>query len=430
MSNTKHVSAIPSPQYPALAAAEYLSSPVEVVESPTAPPTAVPDESMAYVEFIAKAGPLANVSQETAEQIKEVHRLRGEEDPAGFASAMARTRRATRLIDIELEKVSTLKERFPTRDDRTRSMKVKINAAYLGFLCGELTLNTMAATAQGDDPLKAALSFFGVAAGTLIVGYAVGRQIRDAVDRAAAGPVPEDLAGKGFDDLYADSGKRWWSPVPDLVFWVALLVAYAAATGLLIATLRQESDGTPLWGLMSAVMALASAAPGYLMRNKVSDLIEASEDEISEQQKLIDADAKVIREHNRAQQASRGAQMALPHRVAAIGLANYTTTYGMLSSQGHIVGTNAARSAMPAELPQLEVQLPVAKVPSPDEVWESDWEIVQRGRGSRDADAGGGEVTVAQPADDHDSAWLADLMSDAAGTFGPTDAPTNGGGHP
>lgn len=367
MSNPNNPMPVLSQTSPGLEAAALLSEPLPA-DPPTAHPSPVPEGQVTWAEGTVTVAALAQHQAATKAELATLADLRANETPELFRKAKAaisdyRAKKATITA-----KLCLLQELLGNRIDRTQGVVRKVIAIYLLLALGEVALNTASGVALGEEPWIAVISFIGVAAGAVALGWPTGSLLRDATDRIAAGPLPDQLrsdpvTGTQLRPLFLpDPGGRMVAFPISFWFYLAGLLVMAGTNAMLVGGMRVEAGMGAAWGPVAAMLVVAAAAPPYLLRNQVADVWEAARREYQNLDTLEQAEARMADEHTASQRRSQAHQQAMPASINAQYLAALAGGLGQIAtSQTHIVGHIATPGSIPIQTHQLRAQIQLAQ---------------------------------------------------------------------
>lgn len=374
---------VPSQERPGIEAAALMSTPIPG-EQPAAHASPVPQGGQFLGGAVVTAAGAAQQEQALYDGEDRIGQLASNEQPATFYAAVSECAALTTQRDDALRLTTRLHALCAGRLDRTKAVVVKVIGIYLMFALGEVALNASAAVALGEVPAMAAMSFLGLAAASIGVGWLVGTKVRDAVDRQMAGALPEGEEGRGLEPLFRSADGGRFSAVPaDLWVWLTALVFLAVASGVLVADLRVAAGTSPAWGLVSSALVFVAAAPPYLLRNRVADMMEAAMSRIEAMERRIRAAAVIMDAHTAAQQLTQAARRSLPHAAAAAYLTSIAGGYGQIATkQSHLVGHWVEADSLPVKAEQFVVSHPVGATGQvADVTWMTDHDRL-RGQGT------------------------------------------------
>lgn len=367
--------AVPSQTMPGLEAAALLSQPIPS-EPATAQTADIPAGRGIRAESVVDMAAIAQRGAAHAEAVEAAALKGAEETPAAFDAALAEreTLQAERAGEARL--AAGIREHFAARLDRTKAVVLKVIVIYALLAVGEVLLNTSAGVAQGEVMWLAAISFIGLAAGAVAIGWVVGTQLSDAADRISAGPIPESAEGRGLDALFLPKGRGPLSAVtPDLVIWMSFLVGLAVANSLLVSQMRAEAGMSTAWGPVAGLLVLVAAAPPYLLRNKAADMLTECERRAGIATAGIKAESAIIDRHTAAQRITRAALDTVVDKANAQYFAALAGGYGQIATrQQHIGGHTFDLESSPVRVDQMRVAPGAAAEIDPDRAPTTDYE--------------------------------------------------------
>lgn len=356
---------------PGLEVAALLSEPLPA-DVPTAHTSPVGEEQTTWAEGLIETGALAQYQTALAADKVKLGELRAQETPELFRKAQGAIADCRTQKAVIVDRMKTLQKILGNRIDRTPGVVRKVIGIYVGLALGEVALNTASGVSLGEEPLISAISFIGVAAGAVALGWATGSMLRDATDRICSGQMPQELRdsqhGTGLRPLFLRDGR---GPLTAFTpsFWMALtaLICTAVANSLLVGGMRVEAGMGAAWGPVAAMLVLAAAAPPYLLRNQAADVWEAARNDYQTEDSKEQAQTVLADTHTAAQRRSQAFQQAIPAHAAAQYLAALAGGLGQLTTtQTHIVGHISHPGAIPTQIKQHRTQIKLSDPTTPE----------------------------------------------------------------
>lgn len=362
-------------------AAAILTNPLPT-DPPKAHDTAIPEGKSTWAQGTVLTAALAQFEAARAALLIALGVLRAKETPELFRSAKASIADCRTMKAAVLSRMRLIQSIAGNRMDRTRGVVWKVIVIYLLLAVGEIALNTSSGVALGEEPALAVVSFVGLAAGAVALGWVVGTRLRDASDRMTAGPIPEEVRnhpeGTALRPLFIPEGRGRFAAFP-FSFWLysISLLALAVVNGLLVGWMRDEAGMGALWGPVAAMLVVAAAAPPYLLRNQLADIWEVANRQYAQHDRDEQDHARVADAHTAAQRQSQAHQQAMAPNANAQYLAALAGGIGQITvSQSHVFGHVAPEGAIPVQVEDLHAEFDFSQpenlqVIIDDERWDS-----------------------------------------------------------
>jgi hypothetical protein len=346
---------------PGLEAAAILANPLPT-DPPKAHESAIPDGKTSWAQGTVITAALAQFEAARAALLIALGVLRSKETPELFRSAKASIADSRTLKAAVVTRMRLIQAVAGNRMERTRGVVWKVILIYLLLALGEVALNTSSGVALGEEPALAVVSFVGLAAGAVALGWVVGTRLRDASDRMTAGPIPEEVRnhpeGTALRPLFMPEGQGRFAAFP-FSFWLysVSLLGLAVVNGLLVGWMRDEASMGALWGPVAAMLVVAAAAPPYLLRNQVADIWEVANRQYAQHDRDEQNHARVADAHTAAQRQSQAHQQAMAPNANAQYLAALAGGLGQITTtQSHVFGHVAPTGAIPVQVEELHVE--------------------------------------------------------------------------